>query len=348
MKILLDDHHGIGDVAMFLCVLYEVKRKYPEAEIHMIIKSPVEQNLVETVGGVTQFFYYDPLNHSMKSILQLVISLRKQRYDLAITHIGTNGKFGSMLFWAAGCKKTIGSTTGKKIPNYSVPIDTSSQPFRARKNALLLSGLGITEVKETGLLSDIAFHGTITKEIINRFGSKKKIGICIGTGNTVVGGKSFNGKKWPDQYWLKLIDRFVNAGYAVIILGGNKEKKERDNKFNLIETNDVLDFVGSHKLYESLEAINNCDLLIAGDTGLGFCSALMDIPTLSLLGPSDPLLAAPYGKNAEYIFLSLDCSPCYGTERMRDCDNRKCMNQITVDMVFEKSIQMLEMAKNNQ
>ena len=90
MRILLDDHHGIGDVAMFLSVLVAIKKEYPDAEIHMLIKSPVEQNLVETVGGVSKFFYYDPLNHDLKGIAKLALSLRKNHYDLAICHIGTN------------------------------------------------------------------------------------------------------------------------------------------------------------------------------------------------------------------------------------------------------------------
>lgn len=344
MKILLDNHHGIGDVAMFISVIDAVKRKYPDAIVHMLIKSPVEQNLVETVGGVSQFYYYDPLNHSTVSIAKLILTLRKNHYDLGVCHIGTNAKFGSLLMKAIGCKMSIGSTSGKKFPNYTVPVDTSAQPRRARKNTLIAKAVGVDAVREESLLADLQFEGKVAAQIKTKFGDGKKIGICIGTGNTVVGGVSVNGKKWPDDYWLQLIDKFVHEGYKILIFGGNKEKQERDNAFDQLPTDSVLDFVGSLKLSESLEAIKACDLLIAGDTGLGFCSALMDIPTLSLLGPSGPDLAAPYGKKTEYIFLGLDCSPCYGSERMRDCTHRKCMHLITPDTVFNKGIEMIQKA----
>lgn len=345
MKILLDDHHGIGDVAMFISVIDTVKRKYPDASIDMLIKSPVEQNLVEAVGGVTNFYYYDPLNHNAKSIAKLILQLRRNHYDLGICHNVTNARFGAMLMKAIGCKKSVGSTSGRRFPNYTIPVDTSLQPRRARKNALLAEAISGGPVQEESLLADLHFEGRVTESIEKTLGSSKRIGLSIGTGNTVIGGVSVNGKKWPDGHWLDLIDRFLQCGYKVVLFGGNKEKQERDEAFERLPTDSVMDLVGKLKLSESLEAIKACDLLIAGDTGLGFCSALMDIPTLSLLGPSGPDLAAPYGKYAEYIFLGLDCSPCYGTERMRDCPDRKCMNMITSEKVFEKSIEMIKKAE---
>ena len=327
---------------MFLSVLKTIQQVMPENEIHMIVKSPVEQNLIEAVGGVSRFYYYDPLNHSARSIAKLILDLRKNKYDLSISHIGTNALSGAALMKAAGVKVSIGSSNGKKPVNYTIPIDTSGEPHRARKNALLLKGLGIEKVKETGLLNDLQFKGKVAEQIRNALGKDSvKIGIAIGTGNTVIRGVSVNGKKWPDEHWLKLIDMILQAGHKVLLFGGNKEKKERSSGFEALPSEDVMDLVGKLQLSESLEALHECDLFIACDTGMGFCSALMDIPTISLLGPSGPMLASPYGTKAEYIFLGLDCSPCYGTERMRDCKNRRCMNEITPEMVFRKSMKML-------
>ena len=248
---------------------------------------------------------------------------------------------GSMLMRAIGCKKSVGASNGKRFPNYSIPVDVSGEPQRARKNALLVKALGITEVQETGLLKDLSFPGLITSAIKKQMGDRPLVGVCIGAGNTVIGGVSVNGKKWPDEYWLALIEKFVDKGCGVLILGGRKEKEERDSRFDDLPRDSVMDLVGKLQLSESLEAISACSLVIACDTGLGFCSALMDVPTLSLLGPSGPDLAAPYGKYAENIFLGLDCSPCYGTEKMRDCADRKCMNRISVDEVYAKGMQMM-------
>lgn len=188
-----------------------------------------------------------------------------------------------------------------------------------------------------GLLKNLAYPGNITKKIISCFGQNTtKVGICIGTGNTVIKGVSVDGKRWPDQNWLDLIERFIGEGIKVVLFGGPKEKQERDARFNKLPRDSVMNLVGKVTLAESLEAISNCNLLIACDTGLGFCTGLMDVPSISLLGPSDPFLALPCGKYAECIYLDLDCSPCYGTVRMKDCKDRKCMKQITVDMVYEK------------
>ena len=342
MKVFLDDHHGIGDVAMFISVLEAVKKKYSNAEIHMLVKSPVEQSLIETVGGVSKFYYYDPLNHNFLGVLKLILELRKNHYDIGICHIGTNAKFGAALMKAIGCKQSVGTDSGNRFFNYTIPIDTSVQPQRARKNALLLAGLGIKNIEEKSLLASITFPGVIGSNIKSSFGDSPVIGICIGTGSTKISGQMVDGKKWPENSWLKLINTFIANDLKIILFGGNKELQERSLLFDQLNKECVLDYVGKLTLPETLEAVKHCDLLIAGDTGIGFCAALMDVPTLSLLGPSDPLLAAPYGRNAEYIFLGVECSPCYGSERMRNCSYRKCMEQITVNMVYEKSMRMLK------
>ena len=347
MKILLDDHHGIGDVVMFLPVLASIKKHMPSSEVHMLIKSPVEQNLVECFGGVEKFYYYNPLDHSAASMIKLVLSLWSNHYDLGICHIGTNAKAGALLMKIIGCKKSVGETSNNKRLNYTVPIDTSQEPRRARKNAYLMKMLGYKDVEEEGLLANLSFVGDISDQIEKQFGRNPKVAICIGTGDTVVGGVSFNGKKWPDKYWLELIDNFTKSGIKIVLLGGGKEKEERNSKFEELSKESVLDLVGKVKLSGTLEAISKCDLLIAGDTGLGFCAAQMDIPTLSLLGPSDPNLAAPYGKYADYIYLGLECSPCYGTEKMRDCTYRKCMEHISVEEVYNRSMEMIHEGKRN-
>ena len=232
MKILLDDHHGIGDVAMFLTVLDSLKRNMPDSEIHMLIKSPVEQNLVELFGGVSKFYYYDPLKHSVRSIFKLILDLRKNHYDLSISHIGTSPRSGPMLMKAIGCKKTVGQSDGKHFIDYTIPVDTTSEKQRARKNALLLPKIGINNYREESLLTELSYSGIVKKRISDAFSNSKVIAICIGTGKTVIEGTSVNGKKWPDQYWLELIQMFINKGYKILILGGNKEKKERDKRFD--------------------------------------------------------------------------------------------------------------------
>ena len=348
MKILLDNHHGVGDVAMFISVLNSVKKYFPDSEIQMLVKSKVEQELVEIVGGVSNFYYYDPVNHSLKSLLKLIYELRKNHYDLGICHIGTNRRSGAILMKLINCKKSIGSSTGKHIIDYNIPINTTTEYFRSRKNALLLNGIGINEVQEYSLLTSVEFIGNIKKIISSKFINETVIGVCIGTGNTIVNGIEISAKKWPDNYWIELIYKFLNCGYKIIILGGKKEKNERDKKFDDLPSESIIDFTGQLKLSESIEAISACDLLLAADTGLGFCAALMDIPTISLLGPSDPAMAAPYGKYAHYIFLGLPCSPCYGTKEMLQCKDRKCLKQITVNMVFEKSKEILEEGFKNE
>lgn len=346
MKILLDIHHGIGDMAMFLCVLRTLIERMPCNEIHMLVKSPVEQQLAELVGGVKKFYYFHPLDHTVWSDISLIRKLRKEKYDVGIVHMGVNANLGALLMKVIGCKISIGEKKEHVHFNYDIPINIPNDVFRSERNTYLLEGLGLEKADGFNVLEGIALNTGIGKEIRERKERYNAVAcLCTGTGSTLVNNQMINAKAWGDNKWLELIEQLTNKNIGIILLGGQKEKENRSPEFEMLSDEHIIDLTGKVDLVGSIEAIQNSDILIAADTGLSFCSALMNKPTLSLLGPSSPQLSLPCGKKVEYFYLTLDCSPCYGTERMAQCKDRKCMNNITVDMVCKKVLEMIQTEK---
>lgn len=336
MKIILDNHHGIGDVAMFLSVLYNIKKAYPEAEVHFLVKSKVEEELVRVIGGVTKFFYYNPLKHNIFTDIMLIYHLRKEKYDYGIAHVGVNTSAGVKLFNLIGCRYSIGEYNAKSKYQYDYAVKIPNDVIRSRKNARLLKCLNIDDIEELNIFNNFKPNTIISKTIRKMFIGERVIAICIGTGNTVINGKTIDGKNWGDEKWIALIKTLINRRYRIVLLGGNKELKERSIEYNLLDKNKVIDLVGKVSLTESLEAILSCDLLVACDTGLAFCAALLGKKTLSILGPSDPYIALPFGPFVDCVYLKTECSPCYGTECMVKCKDRRCLNDITLEMVYRK------------
>jgi len=85
-------------------------------------------------------------------------------------------------------------------------------------------------------------------------------------------------------------------------------------------------------LKQSLALLKKSHLFIGTDTGPLHMAAALGIPTVAIMGPSDPLRNGPYGEGHEIICRKLPCSNCY----KRTCESNECMRMITVDEVYDK------------
>ncbi len=106
-------------------------------------------------------------------------------------------------------------------------------------------------------------------------------------------------KLWPETHWVELAALAVAAGYPVLLPWGNEAEKERAERMaDQCEGASVLprlDLLGLSGLL--LEA----DGAVAVDTGLGHLAAALDVPTVSLYGPTSTRLVGAYGHNQLHI-----------------------------------------------
>ncbi|MCI4627186.1 MAG: hypothetical protein L3V56_14670, partial [Candidatus Magnetoovum sp. WYHC-5] len=65
------------------------------------------------------------------------------------------------------------------------------------------------------------------------------------------------------------------------------------------------------------------------------------VPTIGIFGPSNSELLCPDDTVCFSIQSTATCSPCYGNELFGKCDMPFCMDYITVDVVYKKSIEIL-------
>ncbi|MCG8429865.1 MAG: glycosyltransferase family 9 protein [Candidatus Omnitrophica bacterium] len=86
--------------------------------------------------------------------------------------------------------------------------------------------------------------------------------------------------------------------------------------------------------------LGECDLLICNNSGLLHIASALGIPTVSTMGPSDPVLWQPHGRGHIVIRHKLPCSPC----TLGECKEHWCMHAITVDEVERMAEQQIARA----
>jgi heptosyltransferase-1 len=122
-------------------------------------------------------------------------------------------------------------------------------------------------------------------------------------------GTTWDSKHWPELYWRQLAERMIGQGLEVRLPWGNPAEKARAERIaEGLDNAVVLPKLNLAGVARVLAAAQGC---VAVDTGLGHLAAALDVPTLSLFGPTNPGLTGAYGKSQVHLAADYPaCAPC--------------------------------------
>lgn len=127
-------------------------------------------------------------------------------------------------------------------------------------------------------------------------------------------------KHWPEVYWRQLAETCIAAGWQIRLPWGNDAERERAERIALDLPNAcVLPRLSLAGVAAELAGASAC---VAVDTGLGHLAAALDVPTLSLFGPTSPALTGAWGPRQRHLSSDFRCAPCL---------SQRCHYQATPD-----------------
>lgn len=338
-RVLIECHSLLGDLVLMIPMIKELKKNRPDLIIDMVIASKTEECILALTGVIDKCYIFQPSKMSIIEIVRLIMILRRNHYEYGFVSVSENPKLGAVFLKAAGCKYQIGESSKSRFLNYNCAVKNDNYVHRVERNINLLCSLDIKPVFST--------HTLVVPDGIREWAEKtvsyenciKIVTLCLGTGDFIWKGKkgkvSYNCKQWGYENFFNLTIYLLDGGYKVIWVGGQKEQEEINIIQNmLLKTHqNFFQMVGRTNILETLGLLDVSDLVIGADTGLMHCAAALKKRTLCIIGSTDPAKIRPYSEQAEIVHLNLSCSPCYGTEQAVYCENRRCLNQISVDMV---------------
>lgn len=102
-------------------------------------------------------------------------------------------------------------------------------------------------------------------------------------------------KHWIESEWRELIKLMETSGYRIKLSWGTKSEHERS--IRLAEGFSHVDVLPKSSLAELATILAGSKAVVSVDTGLSHLTAALDIPNITLYGPTDPKLIGGYGKN---------------------------------------------------
>lgn len=145
-------------------------------------------------------------------------------------------------------------------------------------------------------------------------------------------------RRWATERFIELGRRILDEHpeATVVLTGAPSEQEAADAIARQIGPNAV-SLAGHTTLRELIVLYTLADVLVTNDSGPGHFASLTDIASIVLFGPETPAVFGPLGPNTQTLRTPLACSPCVNAfnHRFSPCNNNVCMQQITVDQVYE-------------
>lgn len=148
---------------------------------------------------------------------------------------------------------------------------------------------------------------------------------------------SWDNKYWLDSHWRTLIGRAAEEGLDVVLTSGSD--REYGRSLRIAEGLANASVLARRPLTEMAAVLNRSRGAICMDTGLAHLSAALDVPTVTLYGPTDPGLIGATGRRSRHIAATgFDCIPCYS----RICNipgyrgaEAQCLRRISPEQVWQ-------------
>ena len=164
----------------------------------------------------------------------------------------------------------------------------------------------------------------------------------------LVHGSSWASKLWPEAYWRQLAKMISSDGHEVLIPWGNTAERQRAEAIALdIRGVSVLPRLGLSDLMAEMAGVDGA---VCVDTGLGHLLAALNVPAVSIYGPTAEMRTGTRGVSQDHLLSTEGCSPClkrvcrYTGRRVQ---SPPCFTKLTADLAWSRLQLLLERRRSS-
>lgn len=334
-KILVIQTAFPGDAILTLPLIQELKKKTPNYSIDVLC-IPSTAKIFSASPHVNNVISLDKKGKqkSVVAFVKFIKELSSNKYD--IVYSPHRSVRSALIAMNLSAKDSYG-------------FENSSLPFAFKKTVKY--DYSAHEVKRNLEFVGEDFNGDkwriIPKTVISEE-SESKVKKYLSDNHikkfiTLAPGSVWETKKYPVDYYKRIVSYFIDLNYQILMVGGTTDK-------NLCETirreyeNNVFIAAGDFSFIDTIELLKSASLLICNDsapTHLGVCA---DIPVLTIYCSTSPQFGFyPYNAKSDYIsYDNLYCKPC-GIHGFKTCPTGTfdCAKLLSPEMVINKAERLL-------
>lgn len=328
VRILILKHAAMGDVLRTTPILHGLKSKYPHSHITWVT-DPSAADLLRYNPFINTLLVYDASTLARLAVeeFDVIISLDKEPRVAALAMTTTAHEKLGMGLSPFG---TVYPLNTEAEYYFSLGLSDELKFFQNRRvyQELVFEALKLEYRKDEYILEVPESYIESGRRKLEASGVTKK-DLVIGL-NTGAGGV-FANKDWTVDGYVGLIERLAPERHVKVLLLGGKAEREKNHDILSRSKGKAIDTGSENSLLEFCGIVNNCDVVVTGDTlGMHIAIALKK-QVLVIFGSTCSQEIELYGRG-EKITPKVDCAPCY----KKHCEKEvNCMNTITVEEVYD-------------
>ena len=138
-------------------------------------------------------------------------------------------------------------------------------------------------------------------------------------------------KCWPLDYFAMLAGHLDEAGYAVWVLGSDKDHGAGE----VIAANSAaINLCGKTSLADVIDLLGLAEQAVSNDSGLMHIAAAVGTHVHGIYGSSSPHFTPPLTERCDAHHLDLECSPCF--ERVCPLGHLRCLRELQPEAILER------------
>lgn len=346
-RILIINPFGIGDVLFTTPLISAIRSAVPSAKIGYLANARTAP-VIGANPKIDKVFVYerDEFNAvyrrsrfefwaKSKSLLN---EIKKENFELAID-LSLNGN-ASFLMALIGIPHRVGFNYKNRSPflTQKIPFAGYEGKHVVEYYLGLLEKLGISAHNGHMEITVSSEEKQWAEGIWKKHGfssAHKVVGLVPGGGGSW--GKDALYKRWPAEGYAKLADKIVEMSKAAIILMGDQKERDLCQKVAQMMHHPSIQLAGKTSVTQMAALSQKCRCVVVNDGGPLHVAVAAGTRTVSIFGPVDDAVYGPYPReNHIVVKANLACQPCYRRFRRAECSHVSCLNNLSVEDVFEK------------
>jgi heptosyltransferase-2 len=348
-KILIVQPSWVGDAVMATPALRALRGLYPSAHISYLLRRYVKP-LYSGMPWADQLITYrtgKTTGRVGKGLFDVAARLRAGHFDLAV--LLTNSFKTALMCKMANIPRVVGydrdgrgflltdrllptKDKGKFVPTPIIKTYLGLARYLGSDDRDLKMELFVTEPERReaqDVLTRLGLDGAISRPAAA--GASPLILLNPGANYGAA-------KCWRPEYFAELADRLIDQHHATVFISAAPKERRIADAVKQAMKRAALDLSNTGITLGALkEIIRRCDLMITNDTGPRHIAAAMDVPVVTIFGPTFPEWTEIYYPRERQVSVKVFCGPCQ--KKVCPLDHR-CMTRITPAMVYDSAMEL--------
>lgn len=327
-KTLIVGPSWVGDMVMAQALFKAIKSRYPDTAIEVLAPEwsrPLTERMPEVSTSIAS-----PLKHGemgLRTRYVLGKKLKNARYQRCYV-LPNSFKSALAPFWAK-IPKRIGWRG-----EWRYGLLNNVHLLNKQKMPLMVQRYVALAYEKNQPLPERIFRPSLVVNQENVKTALERYALSLARPTMVLcpGAEFGPSKRWPENYYAKLANHYLNQGWQVWIFGSAKDAEVARLIQN--QTKEAcVDLTGRTSLGDAIDLMSVANIVVTNDSGLMHIAAALNRPLVAVYGSTDPGFTPPLNEKVMIIREKIACSPCF--KRICPLKHHECMQKLSVTKVIQ-------------